>query len=258
MTTPESGHVDVAAYALGALDDTDTEQFEDHLVWCDECARELERMLPTVVALSRVDRDAYVPTEESLRQDHLLDRMANVVALERRRAWAQRTLAVAAAIAVLVVATLSAGFVGTRIGDPGSPQAKATTPGKSQSPDGAAGPGIGGPENPPGDRYVGTDPASGVNLEVFLDAKPWGTQVALSLAKVTGPLSCQLVAVDRSGASVVIGTWRVSPQGYGTPTNPEPLFLQTATAVARTNLLRIQVVAVTADNKAVDLVGVAV
>jgi hypothetical protein len=49
-----SAHVDVAAYALGALSDRESSQFEDHLVGCATCAAELESMVQVVTMMSDV------------------------------------------------------------------------------------------------------------------------------------------------------------------------------------------------------------
>jgi len=49
------GHYDVAAYALGVLEEPDCSHFEEHLATCDACAEELESMLPVVDLLADVD-----------------------------------------------------------------------------------------------------------------------------------------------------------------------------------------------------------
>jgi hypothetical protein len=49
-----NAHVDVAAYALGALSDRESSQFEDHLVQCSTCASELESMVRVVSLMSDV------------------------------------------------------------------------------------------------------------------------------------------------------------------------------------------------------------
>jgi len=47
-----NAHVDVAAYALGAMDDREASQFEDHLVGCATCTAELESMVSVVALLA--------------------------------------------------------------------------------------------------------------------------------------------------------------------------------------------------------------
>jgi hypothetical protein len=49
-----NAHVDVAAYALGAMDDREASQFEDHLVGCATCSAELESMVSVVALLADV------------------------------------------------------------------------------------------------------------------------------------------------------------------------------------------------------------
>ena len=49
-----NAHVDVAAYALGAMDDREASQFEDHLVGCATCTAELESMVSVVALLADV------------------------------------------------------------------------------------------------------------------------------------------------------------------------------------------------------------
>ena len=44
-------HFDVAAYALGVLDERDSARFEDHLIECGACAIELESLLPVLGAV---------------------------------------------------------------------------------------------------------------------------------------------------------------------------------------------------------------
>lgn len=58
-------HFDVAAYALGCLDERDNERFEEHLVDCDTCARELDELIPVVDVLSHVDPGTVIGDEKS-------------------------------------------------------------------------------------------------------------------------------------------------------------------------------------------------
>jgi hypothetical protein len=50
-----SEHIQVASYALGLLDSAEMSRFEDHLADCDECAEQLEQMLPAVDMLADVE-----------------------------------------------------------------------------------------------------------------------------------------------------------------------------------------------------------
>ena len=96
-------HRDVAAYALGVLDERDAARFEDHLAECDACAVELESLLPVTAMLSQVDGDSFVSVEESVREGRMLDEMVNAVAYDRSRVRARRMLALAAGVVAVIM-----------------------------------------------------------------------------------------------------------------------------------------------------------
>jgi anti-sigma factor RsiW len=54
----------VTAYLEDALDPTDRERVEEHLVFCDGCDRYLEQMRATVAATSQVDGGQLPPELE--------------------------------------------------------------------------------------------------------------------------------------------------------------------------------------------------
>jgi Putative zinc-finger len=251
VTTSESGHVDVAAYALGVLNAVDMERFEFHVAWCESCATELEALIPTVSALSQVDRDAFVESEQIAKNDRLLYQMIDVVALRRRRALAMRTVGIAAGFILLVifaiVGTPAVPGSGSRTVDPNAlarPSATGrkypteTSPTPSPAPSSEVHTGIGGPDLA-GERFTATDPATGVRLDVLLESFSWGTQIGVSMFNVAGPLECQLYAVDRAGTASVVASWRVSEWGYGTVVNPEPLTLTAATRLPRSQIAQL-------------------
>jgi hypothetical protein len=214
MTGSNVDHMDVGAYALGVLSDWEATQFEAHLAACDICARELEELTLVSSLLSHVDGDSLDAVEHYDRDGRQLDRMLNVVSLERRRSRTRRVLAAAAAV-VVVAAGLAFGVAGMSLGGGGdTPTPRALpTPGESLRITGLV------------KRVEATDPVSGARAELALGDKGWGTQVQLKLTKVRGPLKCQLVAVGKDGQSVVAMTWAVPPSGYGTLAQPEPLIL---------------------------------
>jgi hypothetical protein len=253
VTTPDSRHLDVAAYALGVLDAFDTDRFESHLAYCDMCAAELEQLLPAVSALSQVDSEAFLPAEQIVREGELLDKMLHQVSRERERARVQRLLSVAAAVAVVVMVGVGAVIVGERWGSerPGATGALAepssVEPRHSTSVQQA----------PAVQHFSATDPTSGVHLDVEVEPQPWGTQLALVLTHVSGPLDCQLYAIDRTGTRTVVATWEVDNEGYGTAGHPEPLLVPAGTALARSEIVRLLVRAVEPDGSARELVAVA-
>lgn len=245
--TSSSEHWEVAPYALGVLDEHDSDRFESHLAECDRCAAELESLLPVTTLLADVDPASIGQDEASHHGGRLLHRMVNTVSYERSRAQARRTLVLAAGVvAIVLLIGLSFAF-GRGTVQPSTvakpPPATVTPP-----PTGAAartadpGTGIGGPEVSGGERFEVTDPATGARVLLLLGGRSWGTEVSFSLANVGGPLAkCELVAFDVDGSPQVVATWSMPKDGYGTPAHPTPLLLQAATAVPRKDLDRFEV-----------------
>jgi hypothetical protein len=248
MTTSDAPHWDVAAYALGVLDHRDAARFEDHLADCASCAVELESLLPVTALLADVDASSFVGVEQSQRDGRMFDEMINVVSFDRSRAQARRLLAVAAGTIVMVMAVGLALFAGAQFGASADVQAGASPSASASGPN----TGLGGPtDGSTGEKFSSTDATTGVKADLVLESMGWGTQVSLQLAKVQGPLVCQLVAVGPNISGEVVSTWKVPPNGYGTAKNPEPLLLQGATSVSRKDISRIEIqsVGVSGDNK---------
>ena len=65
--------------------------------------------------------------------------------------------------------------------------------------------------------------------------------MSFALSGLTGPRVCRLLVVRADGTAEVAGTWRVPEPGYGTEAHPEPLLLQTSTAMDLSEIDRIQV-----------------
>jgi hypothetical protein len=253
--TLEPPHGDVAAYALGVLNDWDTLSFERHLAECDHCAMELDSLLPVAGLLSQVDRESFLQAEEQTREGTLFVDMVSTVSRARRKARVRLALAIAAAVAMVAGLGL---LTGSWLGSSGPTQARALPSASTSATRSSKGPGIGGPDLPPGDRYTAHDQKSGVAFEIFVDGHQWGTQFLLSLTDPSGPRECQLVAVSRSGAAEVVGTWRVPVGGYGTPAQPQPLLLMAATRLPRTDIQRLEVRAVASNGGTTTLVGLPV
>ncbi|AGZ45233.1 anti-sigma factor family protein [Actinoplanes friuliensis] len=241
-------HFDVAAYALGVLDDRDATRFEDHLIDCPTCAIELESLLPVVDILSDVDADALVATEQSRRDGLVLKKMIGEVKRERRRANSRRLYSLAAAVVVFAMLSIGALFAGGQWLGPDQ-QNNPSTPAQARQgsskqldplPLSEGGVGIGGPDLV-GERLGGTDPRSGVRADVALEAKDWGTQVSFAVSSIKGPLTCRLVAVRTDGSTEVLSTWQVGDKGWGTAAQPDPLLLQAATALPRDEIAHLQI-----------------
>jgi hypothetical protein len=224
-------HFDVAAYALGVLDERDAARFEDHLMECPTCAIELESLLPVVDILADVDANALVATEQSRRDGLILKSMIVEVKRERRRANSRRLYSLAAAVVVFAMLSIGALFAGAKWLAPAPVQPVAQrTDNPTQldplPPDG----GLGGPDLT-GERYSGKDARTGVSLDYALEQKDMGTQVSFAVSNIKGPLVCQLVAVRTDGAKDVLTSWVVGEKGWGTAAQPQPLTLQAVTAL---------------------------
>ncbi len=240
--TANVDHRDVAAYALGVLGDRESEMFEMHLAECDQCAIELEQLTMVSTLLSHVDADSLVAAEQSTQDGQALDRMLNVVSFERRKARTRRIFAAAAGIVVLAGGIAGGIAGGQQLGgnqDQAPSIARGTTPPATSSPT----PDTGGDKSVgiSGEQFQSTNSTSGVKAKLGLQPKLWGTQVAMELSGVRGPLKCQLVAVSRDGQNDTAATWTVSPQGYGTPEQPDPLTLEGGTGVQRTDISYFEV-----------------
>jgi hypothetical protein len=257
----EQQHFDVAAYALGVLDERDAARFEDHLIDCPACALELETFLPVVDILADVDANALVATEQSHRDGVVLQAMIGEVRKERKHANSRRLYSLAAAVVVFAMLSIGALFAGAQWFAPDKTNTPATTTAQRSStqldplPLSDGGAGIGGPDLA-GERYGGTDPRTGVQLDAGLEKKDWGTQVSFAVSSIKGPLTCRLVAVRTDGSSEVLSTWTVGEQGWGTAAHPQPLLLQAVSSTPRDDIAHLQVQSIDAKGNAETLVRV--
>ncbi|GAA2157138.1 zf-HC2 domain-containing protein [Kitasatospora kazusensis] len=192
--TPEELHLDVGAYLLGVLDPAERLEFEEHLADCATCTAEAGRLGGLEPILAELAAAGLPPGESRATPEpsgQLLDRLVGEVAATRRRSRTRR-LVLAAAAAVLIV---------------GGPVATATLNGASAPQAVAA-----------AQQFSATDPATGTSATVGVTARTWGSQInlSLSLGTVQGPLSCDLVAVSRTGERQTVTTWSVPPAAYTT------------------------------------------
>ncbi|WP_162184815.1 anti-sigma factor family protein [Allokutzneria albata] len=177
-------HTDLGAYVLGALSEQESEAFEAHLMDCADCQRELKSFAGLPDLLDQL------PAPEDTVLTGLLDRVAR----ERRKR--KRTWLVAAAAAVVLIVAGPLVTWNVLSSDPWAPWTTSRELSARQ-----------------GEVWA--------NLEV--DGVPWGTGVRLELGGVTGPLTCGLYAVTKSGETRAMMDWTVPPYGYGVPSQPKPL-----------------------------------
>ncbi|MCO1595860.1 zf-HC2 domain-containing protein [Micromonospora sp. RHAY321] len=258
MSRPD--HMDVAAYALGVLDEQDTERFEEHLATCWACAAELETMVPVVGLLSGIDGETMMALEQTATDPALLDRTLVAVRADRRRTRFRQLLATAAAVVVFGGLT-GFGFVSVTDNEPRGVLAEPTssapvidppTGGPSGAP---TGPGVGGNEEE-GDQVDATDPTTGVQTTMFLVTRDYGTRINFNLRKLPGPRTCRLVVVRKNASTEVISTWSVPPGGYGTNNRPQGLELSASTSAPVADIKQLQVQSVDGNGVASPLVTV--
>ncbi|MEU7137507.1 zf-HC2 domain-containing protein [Streptomyces sp. NPDC046261] len=225
----QAGHTAVGAYALGVLDDADAARFEEHLAACPRCAAELEDLMGLTPVLGELKEST--PDPELLTttpRPELLDRLLEDVAGTRRARRTRRLWLVAAAVA-LIVAGPFAGAALTARDTPGHSSVSAAKEMYEE-----------------GEKKGAVDPDTDVDATVSLQSKPWGTHVALKLAHVKGPLTCDLVAVGRNGQEQTVTTWAVPAAGYGMPDAAtewarEPLYTHGGAAFDRSDIARFEV-----------------
>jgi len=210
-------HIDVGAYALGLLEDEDSAAFEAHLVDCPSCHAELAAFSPMKALLTGLG--PVESPEDTASEQPVTDLLRKRAEKSRRRTrW---TVAVGAAACV---AALGVGLgIGIAVAPSGPPPGTAVLAGQLHS---------------------ATDPQTGVTGTVGLLTKTWGTYVSLDLAKVHGPLECQLIAVSKTGERRVVTGWLVRAPGDGVPGHPAHLLVQGGTAFPAGSIARFDVVVV--------------
>ncbi|MDC2954141.1 zf-HC2 domain-containing protein [Streptomyces gilvifuscus] len=170
-------HRDVAAYALGVLDEADAFRFEDHLMECARCAAHVTEFGPVTrqMMLYRRSTPRFVSPMTSP-GPQLLDKLMAAVA-NRHRATRRRFLyGLAASVAIAAAAP------GIMMLANGS--------------DGAV-------------RMAATDAKTGVWAQLTTADADMGSNVELEVKDAAGPRACRLVAVGRDGSEQIVTSWTV-------------------------------------------------
>ncbi|MFJ8631800.1 anti-sigma factor family protein [Streptomyces sp. NPDC093568] len=207
-----SEHETVGAYALGILDDAEATAFEAHLATCEWCAQQLDElagMEPMLAALADLPGSGSPAIGESLSAkpsprmvNSLVDEVAERRAQKRRRSFYM----VAAAVALIVGGPVAA--IATTGSDSGSGGDTNKTVVANPARD---------LFNSIGDKVSGSDASTKVSATVAMSEKLWGTETALELKGVKGPLKCSLIFVSKDGERETAASWSVPKWGYGIP-----------------------------------------
>jgi anti-sigma factor RsiW len=219
-----SGHVDIAAYILGALDEPDNTAFEEHLLDCPRCQLDLVELQDVPDLLDAVKHDApalLVPVPGPQVLTSLLEEASRSRLRRRRRQWVG-----AVAAAFLIVAAPAVTIVLTS-GDP-SPIASAPVNVRIEP-----------TETPPPaseEPHVLNGVGGEMEANMTMLAQEWGTQIDVNLRGAVGPRKCELVAVSSRGETQTVTNWTVPKGGRN-----EPLKLSGGTSFQPGDITRVEV-----------------
>jgi predicted anti-sigma-YlaC factor YlaD len=189
--------ISLGVYVLGAIEPAERAMVDAHLSVCQRCRDELASLAGLPAMLGRVTEDQIEqlgpPPEELL--DSILAKAAGETRGRRRknRVW------LAAAAAALVVVTGAGVRAVTDAGDKGGAIAKSPpTPIASAAPT---------------TTVSGNDPVTGVQAQIAMQPKKWGTAFTVRLSGAPHGVHCQLIAIDKQGNTDIAGGWKVEYVG---------------------------------------------
>jgi anti-sigma factor RsiW len=211
----------LGGYLLGGLDDADTDRLDAHLLSCDECRAELDRLGPVPELLRSLENALPVAVPAGSRPspariESLLARMRTERSRERRRGTGRRLVAVAAAVLVVAVGV---GVIVTRDQDPpAGPPVAAPSPSQAQQPAVTA-------------VFEAAD-GSGLAGQAVLTGKTWGVSIDLTVEKLRGqgPFVCRVSKADGTVEQAAI--WGPTASGRAKVTGASSIQLRNVSAVA--------------------------
>ncbi|MFJ9537432.1 zf-HC2 domain-containing protein [Streptomyces sp. NPDC101225] len=179
MWSSQERHRDVAAYALGVLDEADAFRFEDHLMECARCAASVTEYGPITRQMMLYRRATPRFVSPMTRPGpQLLDRLMAAVAARHRAGRRRFVFALAASAAIAVTGPGIAMSVGHGGGDSTM-------------------------------RLAATDAHTGVWAQVTSQNAETGSQVVLEIKDGAGPHSCRLIAVGHDNSEETVTSWTV-------------------------------------------------
>jgi hypothetical protein len=208
----------LGGYLLGGLDDADTDRLDAHLLACDECRAELDRLAPVPELLRSLEHALPVAVAADSRPspariEGLLARMRAERSREHRRGTFRR-LAAAAAAAVL----LGGGAVGVlAIRDEEPP----------------TGPPVAAPSQPAVTAVFQASDGSGIAGQAVLTGKTWGVSIDLTVSKLPGrgPFVCRVSNADGTAVEQA-ASWGPTPSGRARVTGASSIQLPNVGTVA--------------------------
>jgi hypothetical protein len=210
----------LGGYLLGGLDEGDTDRLDAHLLDCDECRSELDRLAPVPELLQRLP-EAQRDTGEAApiavvvsakpspeRIESLLRKMRAERSRETRLA---RVRWLAAAAVVLIAAAIGVGVLTSDRGTQ-TPQALPSPQLVTVRFESAAG--------------------SGLSGEAVLTPKVWGVSVALDVTRLQGdgPFICQVR--NSNGEVQQAAIWGSTPSGSAKVIGASSIQLRNVSAIA--------------------------
>ncbi|MCH0564547.1 MULTISPECIES: zf-HC2 domain-containing protein [unclassified Streptomyces] len=169
-------HRDVAAYALGVLDEADTFRFEDHLMECAGCSAQVTEFGPAARQLMLYRQATPRPVHPMAQPGpRLLDRLLEATAARHRRARRRMLYAVAASVVAALAGPALALMAG---GGHGAV------------------------------RVTATDERSGVWAQITTEDESWGSRLKLTVKDGAGPRTCRLVVIGRDGSEETVTSWQ--------------------------------------------------
>jgi predicted anti-sigma-YlaC factor YlaD len=182
---------ELAAYLLGALDDSERVGLRDHLAGCADCRAEFDELAPLPGLLSRISVDEL--TRDAVSPDPGFTDRTMAAAAARQRQARRRLAGAAAAILVAAGATAIGVTAATR--------------------------------SPTMATIRAANPVTGVHGEVQLLPRAVGTQLDVTVTGLATHQWCVMVVVGRDGTRQTAASWQATYTGsasiQGTTAIPE-------------------------------------
>jgi hypothetical protein len=201
--------LDLGAYVLGTLDETETRWVRSHVAICPECRAEYDELAVLPALLARL-----TPAEAEATGTPLTTPPERVFAdaaekLHRDRRTRTVLLAAAAACAVLF------GTLGWVLGSDDDTKSAAAPPPSSTA---GATPAPPAPSAAPaGEQRVSANGPSGAAVTVAYRPVDWGTAIDMNLKGVAPGTRCQLDVYGTRNRNETASSWIVPPGGYDAP-----------------------------------------